>query len=70
MGLIHNIAVFSPTTDSLMMLYFALVESKFKCVSATWISVMISDSSKSERIERKSEALYQGIFSKYSVSLR
>jgi hypothetical protein len=50
--LIHTLTFPFSTTDSLLMLYFALVRSELKYAPVAWNSVTFTDSNKLERVQR------------------
>jgi hypothetical protein len=62
LGLIRVITFSFSTTDSLLMLYFALVRFKVENASVALISVTITDANKLERVQRKFAALCQKRF--------
>jgi hypothetical protein len=58
LGLIHYLTFSFLIIDSLMILYNAVVKSKFECTSVTWNSITLTNSSKLQRIQRKSAAKF------------
>jgi hypothetical protein len=53
LGLIRYIMSSFSSTDSLVTMYYALVHSKLEFASVAWNSVMLTDSSKTERVQKK-----------------
>jgi len=53
LGLICYIMSSISSTDTLVTMYYALVHSKLELASVAWNSVMLTDSSKTERVQKK-----------------
>jgi hypothetical protein len=61
-GIIRKITLFSFTSDSLLVLYFAFVRCKLEYASVAWNSVKITDCNKLERVQRWLPALCHNRF--------
>jgi hypothetical protein len=53
LGLILTLTFSLSTLDSLLILFFALVRSKFEYAYVAWNSVTVTDSDKLERVQKK-----------------